>query len=405
MARFVYLAKSSPDKLIKGTMEAATTATVVDRLAERGLMPLSISGQSQPDGLLERLLGPGSGRVKTADLADFTRQLANLFGAGITLTEALGLLAKQTPSRRLQTAVFQVCDAVQSGSTLAQGLEATGGVFSKMYVSMVAASEEAGYLEDVLQRLADSLETERELRSKVATAMVYPAFLACVGFGTVVVLMTQVIPKFKSLFDSTSQQLPLPTQILIDLSSTLTHFWPVAVGISLVLFLAVRQWVRSESGRLAFDKFRLRLPAFGKLALHIELARLTRTLGLMLANGVVMLKALAVTADTLGNRFIADQVRTAAGQVAQGHPLWESLAKGKLVSPTVLGIIRVGETTGALDQMLLRIATQYERATARSVKVLVNLLEPIMIVVLGGTVGFIVVAMLLPIFSITTAIQ
>ena len=405
MTYFKYLAKSSPETVVTGTLEAPSTAIAVDRLAQQGLMPLSVTTQEQSEGLLEQLFRSGSRKVKTAALADFTRQLANLFGAGITLTEALSLLSKQTASRRLQTAALQVCEAIQSGSTLAQGLEAAGGVFPKMYVSMVAAGEEAGYLEDVLLRLADSLETERELRSKVSSAMVYPVFLASVGLGTVVILMTQVIPRFKSIFESVSSQLPLPTRILINLSSILTHWWPVAVGVSLVLFVAVRQWLRTESGRLAFDRFRLRLPAFGKLILHIELARLTRTLGLMLANGVIMLKALAVTADTLGNRFIAAQVRTAARQVAEGCPLWESLAKGGLVSATVLGMVRVGEATGSLDKMLLRIASQYEQDTARSVKVLVNLLEPVMIVVLGGTVGFIVVAMLLPIFSITTAIR
>lgn len=404
MATFEYSARVDPNRAREGRIEADSVMAAARRLRSQGLYPVRIEVGSRGTRRFRRLAERWiPGRVGLSTLAQFTDQLADLLEAGIPLERALRLQAQHVSKAFLKTCLDSLGDSVCAGKPLAEAMAARPKVFPQTYVSMVKVGEEAGLLTEMLRRLAKSLDDEHQLRSKLRAAMVYPLFLICVGLGTVLLLMMWVIPKFGSFFESLEQQLPLPTRVVIGMSSFLGKMAPLMVAGGLLIGLVIVRVLRLEPVRLRFDRFILHLPLIGGLILKLHLARLMRTLGLLLSHGVNMLGALRITADTLSNKCIARELAQASERVARGMRLHECFAG--VFPASAIGLIATGQETGNLPQMLIRVSQQYEQQTERHIRTLTGMIEPTMILLMGGIIGFVVVSMLMPVFRASALVK
>ncbi len=405
MAEFVYTAKPSPEQSVSGTMEAQSLAAVIEHLKAKGLFPVQIEPKSGTDREIVSLKNFGLKRPGAGALAQFTCQLADLLDAGVPLSRGLKLLQHQASGPGLRQVIEGVNESVRRGTSLSRALTSYPRVFTPAYVSMVKAGEEAGTLGDILRRLAKSLDDQHQLRSKLSAALVYPVFLGCVGISTLIILLVWVIPKFSSFFASLDQQLPLPTKLVIKLGAALAGAWPILLVSTIVIVLFACRMLKNKSVRIIFDKLCLHFPVFGAFIVKCQLAVFMRTLGTLLSHGVSMLRALSIAGDTVSNLCIAEQLRRAAERVAKGEKLHRSFGGNRVFSETLVGMMAIGEESGALPQMLVRLSSQYEQEAERQIRTLTNMIEPVMIVVMGGVVGFIVVSMLMPIFKVSTLVQ
>lgn len=344
-------------------------------------------------------------RTRTRDLAAATRQLATLLHAGMALVPALGALVEQLSGRPLADVITEIRDKVNQGAALATALEEHPQVFSALFVNMVRAGEAAGALEDVLLRLAEMLEKRANLMNKVKAAMAYPLFMAVVGMAVVVFLLHFVIPSIARLFAEMNQVLPWPTVLLIWLSRFFEKYlWALLIAGGATAF-AARLWLKTPGGRLAWDRLKLKTPLLGDLVLKIAVARFARTLGVLMASGVAILEALDIVKHVVGNAVLADALDEAKDSVSRGESIANPLRRGGVFPPVVFHMIAVGEASGNIEEGLLNVADAYDNDVEASVEALTSLLEPIMILVMGVLVGFIVLAILLPIFDINQAIR
>jgi type II secretory pathway component PulF len=406
MATFEYTARIDPARMQEGTLEAESVLSAARHLRTQGLYPVRIETCARKDRRIGRLLVRRRlGRVGLAALAEVTDQLADLLEAGIPLERALRLQAQHVSRASLKASLDSLGESVCAGRSLAEAMAAWPKVFPQTYVSMVKVGEEAGLLAEMLRRLAKSLDDEHQLKSKLRAAMVYPLFLVCIGLGTVLILMMWVIPKFGSFFESLEQQLPLPTRIVIGLSSVLGKAAPLLVVGGLLAVILIVRLLRVKAVKLRCDRTCLRLPLIGGLILKFHLARLMRTLGLLLSHGVNMLGALCITADTLSNKCIAGELVRASRQAARGMKLSECFSGSGVFPASVIGLIAMGQESGNLPQMLLRMSQQYEQQTERHLRTLTGMIEPAMILVMGGIIGFVVVSMLMPVFRASALVR
>jgi general secretion pathway protein F len=337
--------------------------------------------------------------VRTPEVAGFTRQLATLLKAGIPLAEALGALVDQIDNAKLRTIVGDVRLKVNEGSSLADALAKHGRIFQAVYVSMVRAGEAAGNLDQVLVRLADFLEAQVKLRSKIIGAMIYPILMACVSAAVMAILMVAVVPKITSIYADTDKTLPWNTQILIFISGLVGDYWYLGLlGVPL-LAAGFRAWVRSGAGKALWDRIVLKLPLAGPLARQISIARFCRTFGTMLASGVPLLRAMEISREILGNTTLQKVIDKAREQIAQGESIAVTLKRSGQFPAVVTHMIAVGERAGQLEQMLMNVADAFDADTDTKLSRLTALLEPLMIVVMGGTVAFIVFSILGPIMD------
>jgi len=406
MATFEYTARVNPSQMQEGTIEAESAMSAARHLKAQGLYPIRVETCSRGVRRFGWLAGRWRlGRVGLASLAELTDQLADLLEAGIPLERVLRLQAQHVSTPSLKASLDSLGESVCAGKSLAEAMSAWPKVFPKTFVGMVKVGEEAGLLTEMLRRLAKSLDDEHQLRSKLRAAMVYPLFLVCIGLGTVLVLMVWVIPKFSSFFESLEQQLPLPTRIVIGLSSVLVKAAPLMIVGGLLVILLIVRLLKLEAVKLKFDRFSLRLPLIGGLILSFHLARLMRTLGLLLSHGVNMLGALCITAETLSNKFIAGELIHASEQVTKGIKLHECFSRGGAFPMSVIGMIAMGQESGNLPQMLIRMSQQYEQQTERRIRTLTGMIEPVMILIMGGFIGFVVVSMLMPVFRASALVK
>ena len=403
MAVFVYRAADQRGQTIDGVMEAPDARAVIERLQRDAYFPIEVASQAEGRGLAGLAwpaLGPS--RIKGRELVAFTQQLAMLLEAGLPLDRALGIQEELATSPRIKTITGDVLRSVRGGASLGDALaKHHPRPFSRLYINMVRAGEKGGVLEVTLKRLAEFLEEAQGFRDALVSALIYPSLLTFVGGAAVVFLMTFVIPRFADIFRDLGQTIPLPTQILLSVSTWLQHFWwAVALG-GLALALAGRVFLSTATGRLRADRLLLRIPVVGEVALKTEVARFTRILGTLLQSGVSMIGALTVVRDMMSNQVLAGAVGSLVDGVKRGAGLAAPMTEAKTFPPLAIHMVRVGEETGHLDDMLLKAATAFESDTRILVKRLVALAEPCIILVMGLLVGFIVVAMLLAIFSIT----
>ena len=405
MPQFHYQATTPQGKVIEGVMEAGEERVVVSRLHEQGYLPLRIvlPGQAKPRVALARFslpALPGRGTVRQRDLLIWSQELATLISAGLPLDRALSVLTGLTTKEELKKAVGQILRAVQQGKSLAEALAEYPKIFPPLYVNMVKAGELGGFLDVVLQRLAEYLERAQQVQDEIKAALTYPILLTAVGGLSVTILLTYVLPKFAVIFGDLGQALPTSTRVLLGISHSLRVYWWAFVLAGVGSWLGSRQYLATPQGRLAWDGWRLRLWVVGPLLRKREVGRFARTLGTLLKSGVPLLQALEVVQDVAGNLMVSRALREVRIGVREGQGIAGPLGRSGVFPTLALQMVSVGEETGRLDDMLMRVAEYYERDTYNQIKRLTSLLEPLLILVMGLVVGFVVISMLSAVFSI-----
>jgi len=403
VAVFAYRAADQRGQTIDGVMEAPDVRAVVERLQRDAYFPIEVA----PQATRRRILGlvwweMGRRGVPGRDLVALTQQLATLLEAGLPLDRALAIQAELAPNHRLRTIMGDVLRGVRGGSSLAQALaKHHPRPFSRLYINMVRAGEKGGVLETTLRRLAEFLEESQEFRDALVSALIYPVLLTAVGGAAVAFLMTFVIPRFAAIFKDLGATIPLPTLLLLNVSGAVQHYWWLLALVSLGALMASRLVLSTPAGRLKADQLLLRLPVVSEVILKTEVARFTRILGTLLRSGVAMIPALTVVKEMLANQVLARAVEGLGDAVRRGVGLARPMAEAGAFPPLAVHMVRVGEETGRLEEMLLHVATAFEADTRKLVKRLIALAEPCIILVMGLVVGFIVVAMLMAILSVT----
>ena len=403
---FDYKVRDRDGRLITGSLEGDSMSLVAAKLREMGFAPIEIKPVGKVN-LKGDIHIPGlTDRVKLKEVALMSRQLATMVAAGLTLVRALGVLADQMDSKPLREALLAIRQDVEQGSSLSGAIEKLPKIFPPLYVSMVKAGEVGGQLDLVLLKLSTTLEKQVELRSKVRSAMAYPAIVVSMVVIIVTALMLFVVPIFKKLFQSLHAPLPVPTQIVVSISNVIASIWLlVVIAVIVVSVVVFRRWIATPSGRRRWDAFKLRPPVFGALTHKVALARFTSTLSSLLSAGVPIIESLDIVADNSGNQIVADAVRAAQDGVREGQALSVSLAQHPVMPVMVTQMIETGEESGALDDMLDKVATFYDNEVNATVESLTSILEPLLIVSMGTVIGAIVVAMYLPMFNIYAIIQ
>jgi type IV pilus assembly protein PilC len=394
-------------KTVRGTIEtgeitAATKEEVIAQLRRRNITP-TIIAEKQKKSLFQMGLGGG---VKDKDIVVFTRQFATMIDAGLPLVQALDILSTQVENKSLGKTLQDVKGDVESGATYADALKKHPRTFSELYVNMVAAGEAGGILDTILNRLASYIEKAMKLKKKVKGAMVYPAVVSTIAIGVIGVIMVFVVPTFGKMFATLGGTLPWPTRLIVNMSDFLAGvggLMILAAIIGIVVFIV--QIRRTEKGKHITDRILLRLPIFGTLINKVAVAKFTRTLGTLVSSGVPILDGLEITAKTSGNKVVEYAIMEVRKGVVSGKTLAEPITKVKVFPPMVTHMIAVGESTGALDAMLAKIADFYDDEVDNAVNNLTAMMEPLLMVFLGGAVGFIVVAMYMPIFKLITLIK
>ena len=397
MATYVYKAKKSTAETVTGKITAGSQEEAVELINQLGFLPVSVFPEEELPALRKRSLPR---RIKQKELYLFSRQLANLLKSGVSILRALQIISEQTGNGYFRKVIMDIHREVKNGKSLSEGLAQFPKIFSSLYVTLVHAGEESGRLQQMLVNIAMYQRRQAEIFSKVRTALAYPVLMAFVGVATVYFVLTFVLPKMMGLFNSIGEQLPLPTLILIKISYFLSHWWPaLLIGIGGLTAL-LRLWGLSHSGRSAWSRVALHLPLFGPVILRSELSRFARTLVLLLEGGVSIIKALEISIPSLRNEIIKDHLLRCKKTLTTGGSFGESMKKSNEI-PAMMGhLISVGEESGNLNEVLSEIADTYEQETNEQVKIMTTLLEPLMILLIGGVIGFIVFAMLLPIFQI-----
>lgn len=404
MARFRFRAVTGAGEFVEGELDAQDQAAVIAQLRAQGHLPLAAEPVAAGGGgrtLQEWLRQPlfGGGRVGRAEVAIITRELATLLDAGLTVDQSLRLLVDLAESEAMRRLITDLLQRVQGGSTLADALGQHEQVFSRAYVSMVRAGEAGGSLDDVLAQLAQYLDQAEALAEQVRSALVYPIVLLVMAGLSILVLLTVVVPQFMPLFESAGAELPLLTRIVIATGDgAQRYWWLILIGLALVVWL-VRRQLREPQSRARIDRVALRLPLLGGLLAKIDTARLARTLGTLLANGVPLLNALAIARETLGNAVLREALSETATAVKEGRGLADPLARAGPFPPLAIHLLSVGERSGHLDAMLLKIAEIFDRETRSTIERLMTLLVPVLTIVLGALIATIIGAVLAAILS------
>ncbi len=401
MQKFLYKARDSRRRMMEGSLEAETEQEALAKLSQMGYFPLSIQreetlpqGQAAPRSF--RLFT----RIRRRDITLFTRQLADLLESGLPLMRTLDVLREQMENPRLQEVLADLASQVRDGRSLSDALAIYPRVFSPLYVSMVRSGEVGGMLGGVLARLADFAEKEEELHVKMRSALAYPILILLVGMGTIAVLLIFVVPKLVLLFQEVGQILPLPTRVLIGLSQWFVSYWWLVVSIAGLGVFLVRRGGLSQGGRFAIDRIKSRLPVWGSLIKKVEIARFARSLATLLSHGVPILQGMQVVVQASGNELLRRELQQIGEQLKGGDTLSQGMRRGRIFPALVTHMVAVGEEAGTIDRSLFKIADTYEREADRAMKLMTSLVEPVMILVMGSLVGFIVISMLLPIFQI-----
>jgi type IV pilus assembly protein PilC len=387
---------------VRGELVGPSMDAVTDQLRQRGLTPLKVEPKKKPLEIdLDRFA-----RMKQADLMVMTRQLATMVSAGLTLLRALRVLEDQTESKKLKQALVEVRKDVESGSSLSDALDRHPKVFSVLYVSMVRAGETGGFLDTTLNRVAEHLEAEDKLRRQVKSAMVYPMVVLTFAMLVLTGLVTFIVPVFAKVFTENGSQLPGLTRFTLGISDMVRHYPYVPLGVAGGGVFFFLRWKKSKAGRAQWDKLRLKAPMkIGDIVQKISLARWSRTLSSLVTAGVPMLEAISVTGKTSGNHVVEKAMESVRQSVSSGGTIQAALKEEPVFPPLVYHMVGVGEETGGLETTLSKVADFYEDEVEAAVKSLTSVLEPIMIIVIGGIVGFVVISMYLPMFKVYDTIQ
>ncbi len=392
--------KTAKGVVKKGEMEAPSEAAIRIHLRQQNIIPTGISSKAKE--ITIPLLYKK--KVQQRAVAVFTRQLATMIDAGLPLVQSLEVLSQQQETTLFKNIIREIREDVEGGSTFAGALKKHPVTFNELYTNLVVAGEEGGILDTILGRLATYIEKAEALKKKVKSALIYPATIVTVAVAVVIILMIFVIPVFETMFSGAGQSLPLPTVIVLGMSRMVKKYIIFIIPALILLVILFKRYYKTDSGRAVVDRLLLRLPVFGPLFRKIAVARFSRTLGTLVSSGVPILDGLSIVSRTSGNRAIETAIMNARASIREGETIAEPLGRSSLFPPMVIQMIAVGESTGALDSMLSKIAEFYEDEVDVAVSNLTALLEPLLMIFLGIVIGGVVIAMYLPIFNMASAV-
>jgi type IV pilus assembly protein PilC len=397
MPYFNYTIRDANGQTRSGKVEAPNAEELKKRLQAEGLQVIEIT----EDRKAPRVPAGGYGRVKLSDLAIFARQFSTMLDAGVSLIRCLDVLQAQTNNARLRKILMDLSARVESGESLSRSMARHPKAFSQLIIGLIRAGEVGGVLEESLQRIAGFLEKDVELRRKIRSALTYPVIVLLAAVGIVIFLVSWLVPQFASLFKELGiKEMPAPTQFLIDLSALFTQRWYVVIIAVVAILIAYKLFVSTRVGRRVADRVKLRVPVFGPLHHKIVMARFSRTMGTLLASGVPILQAMETVAGVVGNSVVSDAVIESRARIREGEKIADPLQRSKMFPPMVVHMVSVGEESGSLDHMLNKIADFYENEVEMTIASLTAAIEPVMIVLLGFIVGFIVISMFLPMIEV-----
>lgn len=418
--------KKGVNEVAEQRVAAASEKEAIEKLSQMGLLPLRIEEMTQKELAAEstrtsttsaksplgttgagagRRVGAGRRKVQTNEITVFTREMASLFKSGVPILTALEIIREQSENLNFKQMVEEIHDAVKEGSTFSAALEKYPRVFPAIYIAMIKTGENSGALPEVLLSIADYRRKQQEMASRFRMALAYPALMGFVGLGTIIFMFTYVIPRLTKIYVNLGEALPLPTRILLAISDLLRKGWPVILLVLAVGVFIFRRQINTAAGKKAWSQFVLRLPLLGKFIVKAELARFCRTFGLLIRSGVPILSALHIAVPVIENEVIKDQIGQSSKDLEHGGTLGKTLKNSPMVPLFMSNLIRVGEESGKLQDALDEVANSYERDTDEAIRIMSSLLEPLMILVMGLVTGFIVIAMLLPIFDINTMMK
>ena len=428
MPQFAYKAKRGPTEVVNGVIEASTQEEAIDRLSDQGLLPLfieeskegpAIAHQSKetvsvPEKVKETQASASSkaalkfnlfGRVKSSEITLFSRQMASLLKAGVPILRALWIISEQSENPHFKKMLARAQEEVQNGKPFSSVLMQYPKLFPPIYIAMVRTGEDSGTLQETLMRVADYRQRQEEILSRVRTAMAYPALMAVTGAGTVIFMLTFVVPKLTTLFSNMGSQLPLPTRILVNLSQFFHNRWLMGAAGLLLAGLVIFLRFSENLAKALWSRWSLKIPIVKGFIMKAELARFSRTLELLIKSGIPILKAIEITAPVLKNTVLRGEFTKILNDVSGGGSLGKSMRQAKVFPLFMSNLVSVGEESGKLDEAMQEVANFYERETDEAIRILTALLEPLMILVMGAIVGFIVIAMLLPMFELNLAVK
>ena len=402
MPVFVWKGSASNGEIQKGEIEAQDEQAVRRLLRQQRISPSKI--KAKPKDLLENIAFFQT-KVTPKDIVIFTRQLSTMIDAGLPLIQGLEILASQQENKTFKKILMDTKSDVEGGSTFADALKKHPKQFDRLFCNMVAAGEMGGILDDVLKRLADYMEKAQRLKRKVKGALTYPIIVLAISALVIGVILLFVIPVFEQMFADFGGSLPLPTQMVVNLSNFVKSYILLIIGVLVVTVFLFKKYYKTENGKRVVDRLTLKSPVFGPLLRKVAVAKLTRTLGTLIDSGVPILETLNVAAGTAGNKVVEEAIYNVRSSISEGRTIAQPLAESGIFPAMVVQMVSVGETTGALDQMLNKIADFYDEEVETAVDALTSMIEPFMIVFLGGTVGSIIIAMYLPIFAMAGAVS
>ena len=404
MGQFSYSARDKTGAIVRGNTFAADRPAVAASLSQKGLTPILVKEVAVKAEGKASILGGMFDRVSLQDKVIFSRQFATMINAGVPIVQSLNILQEQSESKKLKATVAAVGKQVEGGSTLASALAAHPEVFDAIYVNMVKAGEAGGILDQVLERLATQQEKDAEVVSKVRSAMIYPLVITTATVGAFIFLMTVIVPKLSSIFENAGAELPVYTKIMLAISGFMVNYWWGVIGGIVGAVIFFMRWQKTTTGKRAIDRIMLKAPIFGPILVKVNVARFARTFGSLMASGISVLDAINSTKTALGSTVYQDELAEVAVKVKNGRPMSEHIRASKHFPAIVGQMLSVGEETGQMDTILLKLAEFYEKEVDTVVSGITSIIEPILIIVLGGMVGFIVISVFGPISSIGTSV-
>jgi len=405
MPKFIYKAKSGPKDIVESTIEAADQDEAARKINQLGFFPLEIKEEKSVSKKKQDFSFLFSKKIKANHIVIFTRQLSDLLDSGLSIFQAMELVEKQTQHQYLKKIVLEVKNSIRDGDSLSVSLARYPGIFDAFYINIVKSGELGGNLSSVLRRLADFKEKEEDVKSKIRASLAYPILIATIGVLTIFVLLTFVVPRLVSMFTEMSQKLPLPTLFLINLSNFFSNYWWLIFIILGLVILYFKKLKGSKEGKLNLDRLKISLPFFGELIKKSQIAHFARTSATLLDNGVTLMQAMEAVYGILDNEVLRIDILRMLKDVNDGASLTSTMSKSKYFPEVVVNLVAVGEQSGSPEKSLFKIAESFERQTDSMIKIMTSLIEPVLILIVGLVVGFIVISMLLPIFQMNLIVR
>ncbi|MEA4890467.1 MAG: type II secretion system F family protein [Clostridiaceae bacterium] len=402
MSAYQYKAISTSGEAIEGSLVAKDRSEVLEMLREKDYKPVTISEIRENQDIN---LKSAFKRIKLKDIGVFCRQFYTMLNSGISIIQCLDILRQQFDNIKLRKVIADVYELVQKGSSFSESLRVHKDVFPELLINMVEAGEASGNLDVIMERMAEHFEKDTKLKRKVTGAMIYPIVLSCVCVVVVIFLLTFIMPTFIGMFTSSGVALPLPTQILLNISFFLRDWWYLLAAAVIVAVYLIRRSLKTESGRLAFDRFKLRIPVIKNVTIRIATTRFTRTLSTLLASGIPLLNAMEITSRVVGNKVVEKAILSIREDVRKGFDLAGPVKKTNLFPPMVDSMIKIGEESGSLDDVLRKTADFYDEEVDASVQKMTSMLEPLLIVFMAVIIGAVIISIAMPMFSMFTTVQ